>query len=241
MKIRRSYPIWPAFAMLLRILMHGSAFVASVMMPIILGCAIRFGIPTLTKAAPALQIMSDYASFLDALLYLLTPFFMLRACAMVMVDERDNNTALGLMATPLGRNGYLISRCVLPFCGAMLYTIVITFVFFSISRKPLHTVLIAVTSSFAAFSACSFIPGSARNRLSAASIAKTAFLLLLISTVISFFAPQKWGPYLSWLPTYWVHRYFVFGDWLMAVICVIVSLLWILPSLHTFKHRALRR
>lgn len=236
---RKPRPILSAFRLLVHALMRGSALVTAVILSIILGCAIRFGIPALINAAPLLSFLDDHALLLDALLYLITPFLMMSACCMVMLEERDNATALGLMTTPIGRSGYLISRSLLPLCCATLYTAVIVFLFSSAPRAPLHALLTAITASLSAYAACAFIPEFARDRVSGMSMMKVGFLLIL-TVAIPFFAPQKWGPYLSWLPTYWFYRTLIFCDWLMAIINALVSAIWIFPSLLTFRRRALR-
>ncbi|NLO86139.1 MAG: hypothetical protein GX096_12055 [Clostridiales bacterium] len=239
MKKRKPRPILSAFRLLVHTLMRGSALVTAVILSILIGCALRFGMPALIKAAPLFSFFDNHALLLDALLYLITPFLIMSACCMVMLDERDNATALGLMTTPIGRSGYLISRSLLPLCFTTLYTIVIAFLFASVTRKPLHTLLIAFTASITAYSACAFIPDFARDKVMGMSMMKIGFVLIL-TVAIPFYAPQKWGPYLSWLPTYWFYRTLVFSDWLMALICILVSVIWILPSLRAFKRRALR-
>ena len=98
---------------------------AVVFVPIFMGLVFRFAVPALeSRLCDSLRqnaVISPYYSVFDLALILVTPLMFATVGAMVMLDENDSGTAKALMASPLGKGGYLASRLLVTLAVSMAY------------------------------------------------------------------------------------------------------------------------
>lgn len=91
---------------------------AAALAPLAAGMLFKFGIPAaepfLISRSWLTKGFSPYYPLLDLLLAVLTPVMICFIAAMVMLEERDERTAVYFYVTPLGRKGYFLSRLGLP-------------------------------------------------------------------------------------------------------------------------------
>ena len=96
----------------------GDVMLAAVIcVPVFMGLLFRFGVPTLEgwlcgKLSLA-AVLSPYYFLFDLALIIMTPLMFSASGAMVMLEEADSGTAKALIASPLGKGGYIMSRLVI--------------------------------------------------------------------------------------------------------------------------------
>ncbi|MFR2405497.1 MAG: hypothetical protein ACLS76_10135, partial [Eubacterium callanderi] len=84
--------------------------------PPLCGAFFRFGIPVLEPLFVRWFGfgLESYYLLLDLLLSGITPYMLCFVSAMVILDETDSHMSAYLCVTPIGKNGYLVSRLAFP-------------------------------------------------------------------------------------------------------------------------------
>ena len=216
-------PIRSSFRFFLRCVADNGMLTALTLAPLLCGGLLKYGLPWLYTAVPVTAALRPYGLLIDCLLYLLTPYMTLYASAMVALEERDGGQCTALFVTPLRPWGYCVSRFVLPALLAAVYTAAVGVAFSTVSRLLWHTIALA-------------LPASAKDKISGLAMGKLVGLLIC-TVIVPAFLPAEWQPALSWLPSYWFYRFAGYPDWLLAALCIGVSLLWCLPLYGRFRRK----
>jgi fluoroquinolone transport system permease protein len=208
-----------------------------ILLPIVTGLVLRFGVPPLT------------ASLIDKFSFDLTPyhpvimayFFVLMnplvfgvVVGFLLLDERDDGTLTALQITPLPMVNYLAYRIVIPTILSIIMMLVV-YPLTNMGDLRFSSVLISalVAAPMAPFIALAYA-SIAENKVQGFALMKGSSIILM-PPILAFFIQSKWELAFGFLPTYWplkVYWMLEAGDmniWPYAVIGVIYAciLVWV--------------
>ena len=122
-----------SFLHMLKLIRQDRMLLVAGLAPLLAGIAIRYAVPlaesSLVRLTGAQAVLAPYYGLFDLFFVSLTPAMFCFIAAMVMLEERDDHIDRYLSATALGRNGYYISRIVLPALAAFAVTAILLPVF----------------------------------------------------------------------------------------------------------------
>ena len=210
--------------------------------PILMGVAFRFGVPALEQFLCArtgqAAILAPYYPLFDLLLSAMTPIMFTAAGALAILDEADSGMSRALVASPLGRNGYLASRVGVPALIATLYCVVITAVF-SLSRpNAMLTVLLSLCSGALGVAVALMLPALARNRVEGMAISKLSGLVML-GLPAALLLPSPYQYAAGVLPTFWMTKLMMGGSSWNVLPALVTSILLAALFVRRFGRRVL--
>lgn len=221
---------------------HDFMLVACLIAPIFMGVIFKFALPFLEKVLceefAKAQIISPYYLIFDLLLAIMTPMMFTFAGVMTVLSEIDNGTAKYLCVTPIGKNGYLLSRIGFPSIIAFLYDILFLSIFAITDLSFLMNISVSFSSTLLSLITSMFVIAVAKNKLEGMALIKMCgFLILGIPAV--YFIPGHLKYVFTILPTYWVTKLASSNNYLFFIPTVIVSLVWISLLTSKFKKKFL--
>ncbi|MDW7658638.1 MAG: hypothetical protein SCM11_15830 [Bacillota bacterium] len=111
-------PLLSSFYMFIRQIARDSMLYAVCIAPLLAAVFFRFGVPYLETLLCGYfeqsSILAGYYLLFDLFLAILTPYMFCFASAMVILTEYDENITAYLAVTPVGKQGYILSRLVFP-------------------------------------------------------------------------------------------------------------------------------
>lgn len=195
-----------AFLQMLSVIGKDGMLLMACLLPVVCGILFRLGIPgveaLLCTYFQKKELLSPFYGLTDVFYSMLAPAMFCFAAAMVVLEERDEGMASYLCITPLGRNGYLISRLGVPAVlaaaasGALLIP-------FSLQRLQGPAVgILAVNGGAYGLLYALLILRFSSNRLEGMAAAKLSSLLMLPAAGAFFIHDGM--KYLLWIfPSYW--------------------------------------
>lgn len=232
--------LWKSFGMFLRQIWEDAMLFAVLAAPVLAGCAFRFGIPALeTLLCGELgrqTVIAEYYLLFDLFLTVLTPYMFCFASSMVMLTERDENISAYLAVTPVGRRGYVLSRLALP-AGISVFATAAVLLLFSLTRwNWLDIALASLFGGVLCVPATLLIVAFANNRVEGMALAKTAGLILL-GLPVPFFIKNAAQYLFSPLPSFWIGKLFLGGNYLFGIPAAVTSLLWVWALYRKFSNK----
>ncbi|MGB7606701.1 MAG: hypothetical protein WBL93_14620 [Lutisporaceae bacterium] len=223
-------PLFQSFRIFIQQIFTDSMLAIVCIAPILAAFFFRFGIPLVERILceyfQEATILTDYYLLFDLLLSLLTPYMFCFASSMVMLTEHDENMASYIAVTPVGKNGYILSRLLFP---AIISTIasVLLLNWFSLTIWTIGMVLITcLLTSLVSIAGSLFIFSFSHNRVEGMAMAKLSGLLML-GLPIPFFLESNAQYLLSPLPSFWIAKLCMEQDILFLLPALISSLIWI--------------
>ena len=175
------------------------------MAPLLVGVALRIGVPlaegALVRYAGA--ALSPYYGLLDLFLASLTPVLFCFIAAMVMLEERDDHIDQYLSATSLGRNGYYISRIVLPALAAFAVTAMLLPVFHLSPMSAGAVLCLSLAGALQGVIVALLVVALSANKLEGMAVTKLSSLILL-GALVPCIVPVPLCFGLSFLPSFWM-------------------------------------
>ncbi|MEX1308036.1 MAG: ABC transporter permease [Eubacteriales bacterium] len=198
--------------------------------PVLMALLFRFGVPELEmllcQTLGTTTVLSEYYLLFDLFLVVMTPYLFTFISAMVMLGELDENMAVYLAVTPLGKKGYIISRLVLPAAISLVLSVVLLS-FFALTPWTFGGVLlVSLLCALLCLPVAMLIVTLSHNRVEGMAVAKLSGLVLF-GLPIPFFLPEGIQYLFSWLPSFWVAKVFVSANGWLAFPAVFVTLIWI--------------
>lgn len=195
-----------AFLQMLSVIGKDGMLLMACLLPVVCGVLFRLGIPEVEALLCTYfhkkELLRPFYGLTDVFYSMLAPAMFCFAAAMVVLEERDEGMASYLWITPLGRNGYLISRLGIP---AVLAAVVsgALLIPFSLQRLQGPSVgVLAVNGGAYGLLYALFIIRFSSNRLEGMAAAKLSSLLMLPAT--GAFLIHNGMKYLLWIfPSYW--------------------------------------
>lgn len=234
--------IFRAFVQLLRVIWQDRMLVACLFAPVLIGAFFRFGIPAveqlLREYLKMPQVLSPYYLLFDLMLLVMTPLMLSFAGVMVMLEELDNGTAKYLMVTPLAKGGYLASRIALPTAVSVPYGFA-ALTIFGLSKMDVALSLgCAVFAAVVSVIVSMFVVAFAKNKVEGMALIKLSGFLIM-GFIVPFFISSPMGYLAGVLPSFWLGRLAIDGNWLFALPTLAVSALWMAALYRKFSRKLL--
>lgn len=202
---------------------------AACLAPILAGAFFKLGIPLLeaelTNLLSLPAVLSPYYGLPDAFLAMLTPVMLCFASAMVALEEADENTAVSLFVTPLGKRGYLIARFALPCVASFLAALLLLPVFKLTRLSFTQIVLLAAAGAPVGLITALLIVTLSSNKLEGMAIAKLSSLIAL-AVIAPFFIKHDVQYVLALLPSFWIGKALSESASVYMLPSLAVSLVW---------------
>lgn len=200
-----------------------------VLVPVLMGLAFRFGVPALEAYLCArlgrAAFFAPYYVLFDLLLSIMTPVMFTAAGAMVILDEADLGLSRAIAVTPVGRDGYLLSRIGAPALLATFYCAAATLVFRLSCIDTARLMLLALCSGALSVSVALMIASLAKNKVEGLAFSKMSGLFVLgLPVALLVPAPYKYASAI--LPTFWMTELALGGSLWLTVPAIFVAVLW---------------
>jgi len=223
-------PLFQSFKMFLKQISKDSMLIMVCVAPILAAVFFKFGIPyiegLLCGYFDAQVILGNYYLLVDLMLIVLTPFMFCFASSMVMLTEFDENMTSYLAITPVGKNGYLISRLVFPAIISFVVTIVLLS-FFSLTKwTPLLLVCANLFNCVISIIVSMLVVSFSHNRVEGMTTTKLSGLVM-IGLIIPFFLLSKVQYMFSFLPSFWVAKLCIEENYVFLFPAIITLGIWL--------------
>lgn len=220
-----------SFFHLLRVIKHDKMLFAALMSPLLAGIAIHFGIPIAEKLLIQMTgfscVLTPYYGLFDIFFVSLTSVMFCFISSMEVLEEHDDYIDRYLFITGLGRNGYFISRMILPASFAFVMTIILLPMFELIKWSVVEILLLSLTGSLQGIVISLLIVTISSNKLEGMAVTKLSSLMIL-GTVVPYFVPTPIDCCVFFLPSYWMGKAVSEGKPIVMFVSVLVEIIWIL-------------
>jgi len=233
-------PVMKSFGMFLRQIAGDSMLYLVLAAPILAGCAFHFGVPALEtllcNVFSEAAILSDYYLLFDLFLALMTPYLFCFVSSMVMLSEYDENMACYLAVTPIGKRGYVVSRLFMPAAVSVIASVLIMRFFTLCDWTWLNMILASILGGMLSVPVALLVVAFSHNRVEGMALAKLAGVILL-GLPVPFFIGGGAQYLFSVLPSFWIAKLVLGGNYLLLVPAVGASLLWIWALYRKFERK----
>lgn len=179
------------------------------LLPLIMMLVLRFAVPPMA-AMMRQQFdfdLTPYYPLVMSMFVLLVPSTVGMIVGFLLLDERDEQTLLALMVTPLSNTSYLVYRIALPLVIGFLITLITYPLAALVPIALLNLMIVSLLGAFTAPLLALFLAALAENK-----VAGLAMLKLLngitILPVVAYFIPANWQWLAGIIPTYWPLKIF---------------------------------
>lgn len=198
-----------SFLFMLKLIRQDRMLLAAGLAPLLAGAAVRFAVPLaegwLVRLTGAEAVLAPYYALLDVFLASLIPAMFCFIAAMAMLEERDDRIDRYLAATALGRNGYTISRIVLPALAAFAVTVILLPVFRISPLSAGMILLLSLAGALQGMILSLLVAALSSNKLEGMAVTKLSSLMML-GALIPYYVPAPFSFVFSFLPSFWMGK-----------------------------------
>ncbi len=232
--------ILSSFRVFIRQIVRDDMLWAVCLAPVLAGLFFRFAVPAadrwLAQTLDGELLLADYYLLFDLMLNLMTPYMFCFAAAMVMLTEYDENIAVYMAITPVGKTGYIISRLLMPGILSVPAGMLATGIF-SLTDWPIgRLIIVSLLSSLLSLAVALLVVSFSSNRVEGMALAKLSGLMMM-GLPVPFFIVSNHQYWFSVLPSFWIARLGVGQNDLYAVPAAITSVIWILILYRKFERK----
>lgn len=228
---RRLRVIALSFIHMLRFVKKDMMLLAAGLSPILMGVAIRFGVPAIERLLVGFlghpQVLYPYYSLIDILYAAITPAMFCFVAAVVMLEEHDDHIDRYLFVTDLGKSGYYISRIVIPAVIGFIITAVLLPIFGLSEISFLMQIFLALAGTLQGIIIGLLVVTISGNKLEGMALTKLSSLLMF-GALAPYFMPKPYSFLLAFLPSYWTGMLLVEASLIYMLPCILVPGVWIL-------------
>lgn len=218
-----------AFIQFLYQLLKDAMLILLCVAPILCGLFFQFGIPfiqsLLIKYLNNPDILPAFYLLFDLMLAILTPMLYCFAAAYVILGEIDDGISKYLAVTPIGKNGYLISRLGFPAIIAFVVSIVAVSIFKLTQISFVDILIITFISSILGLVEALLIVSFSSNKVEGMAISKLSGLFML-GLPAPFFISGNIQYILFFLPTFWLAKFAIEKNIIYAALGILTSIAW---------------
>ena len=229
-----------SFVQMLRFVRSDMMLLVSGVSPVLIGAAIRFGIPCfekiLIRATGLEKIMSPYYSLFDILFAAITPVIFCFVAAMVMLEEHDDHIDRYLFVTSLGRRGYFFSRIVIPALAAFAITAILLPIFRLSDLSAAKILILSLAGTLQGIIIALMVVALSSNKLEGMALTKLSSLLMF-GVLAPYFIPKPYSYLLFFMPSYWTGMLITEDELLFVLPIVAVSAIWIVVLWRKYRTR----
>ena len=198
--------------------------------PFMIGLIFRFGIPQIEKLLEHVlsmdTVLIPYYKIFDMFLAMITPFFYCFVAAMVVLEERDEHLINALIASPLKKSGYFISRILLPGVIAMVITAVLL-PFCTLTTVGLVEYIgMLIMGTLQGIIFALMIISFSSNKLEGVAVTKLSSIIM-VGCIVPCFVPKSLQYIFAFLPSFWIGK----ASWNQqnqaTVVAIVLSAIWI--------------
>lgn len=216
------------------------------LLPLIMTLALRFAVPPLADLLLR-QFDLDlipYYPLLMSMFVLLVPSTVGMIVGFLLLDERDEQTLLALMVTPMSNTSYLTYRIGVPLVIGFFITLITYPLAGLVPIAPLDLVIVSLLGAFTAPLIALFLAALAENKVAGLALLKMLNGITILP-VVAYFIPANCQWLAGIIPTYWPLKVFwsaVSGEsyWLYMLIGLVINgivLVLLLRRWNTIMHR----
>lgn len=208
--------------------------------PLICGIFIRFGIPLaerlLTEYFNNAAILLPYYIIFDLLLTVISPMMFGFVSAMVILGDIDDGITNYMTVTPLGKNGYLISKLGFPMIISFFITIFVLIIFSLTKINFVLAVGLTFLTSILGLIMAMMVISISTNKVEGMAIMKLSGIFM-IGIPAPFFLTGNIQYLLFVLPSLWIAKFTMSNNITYFLISMITSSIWIMILLKRFRRK----
>ena len=193
----------------LKMIRRDRMLLAALPAPVLAGTAIRFAVPfmeeNLIRFTGTEAVLSPYYGLLDLFFASLAPTMFCFITAMILLEEHDDHIDCYLFVTGLGRNGYVISRIVIPALLAFAVAAALLSLFGLTALSAAAIFFLSLTGTLQGILIALLIAAFSSNKLEGMAVTKLSSLLIL-GAAVPYFVPAPFSYTLSFLPSFWMGK-----------------------------------
>lgn len=222
--------LFVSFAQFVRQITKDLMLFAVIFVPILFGSLIHFGIPIaegfLTNYFNKQEILLPHYLLFDLTLAIMTPMMYCYVSAMIILGEIDDKISNYMAVTPLGKNGYLISRLGIPSIISIMVTVIILSVFALSKISILMIITVSILTALFGLIISMLIVSLSTNKVEGMAVTKISGILIL-GIVAPFFIKSDIQYILFFMPSFWIAKYAIDENYFYVIFCMIVSIVWV--------------
>lgn len=180
-----------------------------VVIPLVYGLLIRWGVPVLSRWLSERYAfdLSPYYPLIMSFVVLMVPTLLGAVVGFLLLDHRDDRTLTALQVTPLTLEGYLVYRTALPMALSVLMTLAIIPLAGLVTIGAGRALVAAVQAAPLAPLYALFVGAFASNKVQGFALLKGAGVLSW-PPVIAYFVESNWQLVFGLDPLYWPVKLF---------------------------------
>lgn len=199
------------------------------LLPLMMTLALRFAVPPLANLLlHEFELdLTPYYPLLMSMFTLLVPSIVGMIVGFLLLDERDEQTLLALMVTPMSNTSYLTYRIGVPLVIGFFINLITYPLAGLVPIAPLDLVIVSLLGAFTAPLTALFLAALAENKVAGLAMLKMLNGITILP-VAAYFIPENWQWLAGIIPTYWPLKVFwsaVSGEsyWQYLLIGLIVN------------------
>ena len=220
-----------SFFHMLKVVLHDKMLFAALISPVLAGMAIHFGVPFAEKVLVQITdfsaVLSPYYGLFDIFFASLTPAMFCFIAAMVVLEEHDDHIDRYLFITGLGRNGYFVSRIMLPVLFAFAIAAILLPLVKLTALSGVEIVFLSLTGSLQGIVIALLIVALSSNKLEGMAVTKLSSLMIL-GAVVPYFVPTPIDLCAFFLPSFWMGKAVAEKKPIALLMSVPVAICWII-------------
>lgn len=223
--------------MLIRHISRDGMMVLLCFAPLLVLLLLGYVFPTYIEPLLPFSI-SEYYILLDLMIAVMTPYLFCFASSLAMLEEIDDNIAPYLSVTPVGKNGYLFSRLLLPAAISSLITVIFLNIVSLSDLSLLMIVMVSISTATLAMIISMIVIGFAKNKVEGMALSKLSGLLLIGLFIPSFISGGIQYIF-GFSPSFWIAKLAISDNYLYLLPIIICSAIWIAVLMKIYKRKLL--
>lgn len=220
-----------SFFHMLKTVMHDKMLFAALLSPVLAGIAIHFGVPfaerVLVQITDLPAVLFPYYGLFDIFFASLTPVMFCFIAAMMVLEEHDDHIDRYLFITGLGKNGYFVSRIMLPALLAFGMTATLLPGFGLTKLSIMEILFLSLAGSLQGIVIALLIVSLSSNKLEGMAVTKLSSLMIL-GAVVPYFVPAPIDLCMCFVPSFWVGKADTERKPIVMLLSVLVAVGWVL-------------
>lgn len=233
-------PLIRSFSMFVKQILKDSMLITICFAAILTALFTRYGVPTIESALCGYfhvdTILSEYYLMFDLLLAVVTPYMLGFASSLMMLTEFDENMSSYLSVTPVGKNGYLISRLGIPSIFAFLFSVILLNSFSLTKWTAAIMIATVILTCLSSAAVAMLLFSYSHNRVEGMAMGKLSGILML-GLFAPFFIKTNVQYLFAILPSFWVAKLSMEQNAVFFLLGLVCALLWVIPLMSKFRSK----
>jgi fluoroquinolone transport system permease protein len=224
-----------SFNMLLKHISRDGMLILISVAPLLMVVLFSYILPTYIEQILPFEL-SRYYILLDLMIAAMTPYLFCFGSSLAILEEIDDHIATYLSVTPVGKDGYLFSRLILPSIVSAVITVLLM-IFYSLSNISIvMIVVLSISTAILAIITSMIVVCVAKNKVEGMAISKISGLLLVGLFIPSFITGNI--QYLfGVIPSFWIAKLALSENYLYLFPLITCSTIWIVRLQKTYRNK----